>query len=73
MSILFEDIFEVRQLNKGGKKYDKINRLTCKGSVKTHHGATATVPLPPILLPYPSTRNHRRRAFGLQALRTTWI
>lgn len=51
MSILFEDIFEVRQLNKGGKKYDKINRLTCKGSVKTHHGATATVPLPPILLP----------------------
>lgn len=30
--MLFEDIFEIRELNKGGKKYDKVNRLTCKGS-----------------------------------------
>ena len=32
MSILFEDIFDVRQLNVGGKKYERISRVTCKGT-----------------------------------------
>ncbi|KAE8903799.1 hypothetical protein PF005_g9494 [Phytophthora fragariae] len=28
---LFEDIFEVRQLNPDGKKFDKVTRVVCKG------------------------------------------
>ena len=32
MSIVFEDIFELRQLNPKGKKFEKINRLYCKGT-----------------------------------------
>ena len=30
-AILFEDVFEVRQLNPDGKKFDRVNRLHCKG------------------------------------------
>eukprot|EP01041_Mallomonas_annulata_P000716 gene716-1381_t len=30
-SILFEDIFDVRQLNADGKKFDRVNRLHCRG------------------------------------------
>ena len=44
MSIVFEDIFEVVQLNNGGKKYEKINRLTCKGNT------SAPPIIPPLLL-----------------------
>ncbi|CAH0515896.1 unnamed protein product [Peronospora belbahrii] len=28
---LFEDIFEVRQVNPDGKKFDKVTRVVCKG------------------------------------------
>mmetsp|Transcript_13852 Transcript_13852/g.20415 ORF Transcript_13852/g.20415 Transcript_13852/m.20415 type:complete len:145 (-) Transcript_13852:109-543(-) len=28
---LFEDIFDVRQLNPEGKKFDRVNRMSCKG------------------------------------------
>jgi DNA-directed RNA polymerase I, II, and III subunit RPABC3 len=30
-ALLFEDIFHVNVLNESGKKFDKVNRLTCKG------------------------------------------
>ncbi|CAM9686598.1 unnamed protein product [Discosporangium mesarthrocarpum] len=29
--VLFEDIFEVNQLNPEGKKFDRVNRLSCRG------------------------------------------
>ncbi|CAM9260833.1 unnamed protein product [Pylaiella littoralis] len=29
--VLFEDIFEVGKLNPDGKKFDRVNRLECKG------------------------------------------
>mmetsp|Transcript_27361 Transcript_27361/g.27598 ORF Transcript_27361/g.27598 Transcript_27361/m.27598 type:complete len:155 (-) Transcript_27361:60-524(-) len=31
-SILFEDVFDVRQINPDGKKFDRIHRLHCRGS-----------------------------------------
>eukprot|EP01040_Poterioochromonas_malhamensis_P010026 gene10026-10897_t len=31
-NILFEDIFEVNKLNENGKKFERVNRLHCKGS-----------------------------------------
>ena len=30
--IIFEDIFDVRSLNEDGKKFDRVNRLHCKGT-----------------------------------------
>ena len=30
--ILFDDIFDVRALNENGKKFDRVNRLHCKGT-----------------------------------------
>ncbi|CAM9691416.1 unnamed protein product [Choristocarpus tenellus] len=29
--VLFEDIFEVNRLNPDGKKFDRVNRLSCRG------------------------------------------
>jgi DNA-directed RNA polymerase I, II, and III subunit RPABC3 len=31
MSLLFQDIFDVQQLNPEGKKFERVNRLMCKG------------------------------------------
>jgi len=31
-TILFEDIFEVQALNEYGKKFERVNRLHCKGT-----------------------------------------
>mmetsp|Transcript_18849 Transcript_18849/g.41996 ORF Transcript_18849/g.41996 Transcript_18849/m.41996 type:complete len:127 (+) Transcript_18849:153-533(+) len=31
-SIFFEDIFEVNMLNEYGKKFERVNRLHCKGT-----------------------------------------
>lgn len=31
-SILFEDLFDVRVLNENGKKFDRVDRLHCKGT-----------------------------------------
>eukprot|EP00937_MAST-01D_sp_MAST-1D-sp2_P002701 g2701.t1 len=31
MSVLFEDIFDVRELNPDGKKFDRVTRCVCKG------------------------------------------
>ena len=30
--ILFEDIFDVKALNENGKKFDRVDRLHCKGT-----------------------------------------
>mmetsp|Transcript_2799 Transcript_2799/g.2797 ORF Transcript_2799/g.2797 Transcript_2799/m.2797 type:complete len:159 (+) Transcript_2799:71-547(+) len=30
--ILFEDIFEVKQLNPDGKKFERVNRIHCRGT-----------------------------------------
>mmetsp|Transcript_28893 Transcript_28893/g.41175 ORF Transcript_28893/g.41175 Transcript_28893/m.41175 type:complete len:150 (-) Transcript_28893:57-506(-) len=30
-NILFEDIFDIRVLNESGKKFERVNRLHCKG------------------------------------------
>ena len=31
MSTLYQDIFDVQKINPEGKKFEKINRLLCKG------------------------------------------
>eukprot|EP01035_Chromulina_nebulosa_P017955 gene17955-23584_t len=31
-NILFEDIFEIEKLNECGKKFERVNRLHCKGT-----------------------------------------
>ena len=31
-SIIFDEVFELRQLNPGGKRYEKVNRLSCKAT-----------------------------------------
>ncbi len=31
-SIIFDEVFELRQLNPSGKRYEKVNRLNCKAT-----------------------------------------
>ena len=31
MSTLYQDIFDVQKINPEGKKFEKVNRLLCKG------------------------------------------
>jgi DNA-directed RNA polymerase I, II, and III subunit RPABC3 len=31
-NIIFEDIFQVNALNENGKKFERVNRLHCKGT-----------------------------------------
>lgn len=31
-AIIFEDTFDIRALNENGKKFDRVNRLHCKGT-----------------------------------------
>lgn len=31
-SILFQDTFVIRELNPGGKKFERVNRLACSGT-----------------------------------------
>ncbi len=32
-TILFEDIFDIREINPHGKKFEKVNRIHCRGKI----------------------------------------